>query len=66
MIEETDVDRIIAGIIKEYPENEWLKRSKKALPGVDDFSIMESIEILNGGDVRVVEKDGSEHGLFLP
>lgn len=65
MTEEIDVDGIIAGIMKEYPENEWLKRSKKALPGVDDFSIMECISILNGGDVRVVEKDGSEHGLFV-
>lgn len=65
MSEDIDMDSIIAGIMKEYPENEWLKRSKKALPDVDDFSIMESIAILNGGDVRVVEEDGTEHGLFL-
>lgn len=66
MNEDIDVDRVISGIMKKYPENEWLVRCRAALPGIDDISIMEGIEVLNGGDVRVVEEDGTEHGLFVP
>ncbi len=66
MSEDIDVDGIISDIMKKYPEKEWMKRIKKALPNESELSIMMGIEILNGGDVRVVEEDGTEHGLFVP
>lgn len=59
-------DTVIFDIMQKYPEKEWLKRCHKALPGVDDFELAITFEILSGGDVRIVEDDGTEHGLFDP
>lgn len=61
---ESDADSIIYGIIQKFPEEEWMSRIHEALPCVDDGYIMSSIEIFFGGDVRVVEEDGTEHGYF--
>jgi hypothetical protein len=61
---ESDADNIIYEIVQNFPEKEWMPRIHEVLPGVDDFSIMSTIEIFFGGDVRVVEEDGTEHGYF--
>jgi len=61
---ESDADTIICEIIQKFPEKEWMMRIHEALPDVDDGYIMSTIEIFCGGDVRVVEEDGSEHGYF--
>lgn len=55
---------IIYDIMQQYPEDEWLVRCREALPGVDDGEIVSAFEIFSGGDVIVVEEDGTEHGLF--
>ena len=51
---EVDADKIIFNIMHEYPENEWIANCRKALPDMDDISIMATIEILSGGDVYEV------------
>jgi hypothetical protein len=48
-------DDIIESIVQQYPEAEWLDRCRAELPQADDGYIMSVIEILNGGDVLVVE-----------
>lgn len=59
-------DSIIYDIMQKYPENEWLERCHQALPGVDNADLVIAFEIFSGGDVVVVEEDGSEQGLFVP
>lgn len=61
---ESDEDKVIRDIVQKFPENEWMSRIHEALPGVDDGYVMSTIEIFFGGDVMVVEEDGSEHSLF--
>jgi len=55
---------IIYDIMQKYPEKEWLYRCREALPGDSDGAILSAIEIFCGGDVRVVEEDGTERGYF--
>jgi len=43
---------IIADIIEQFPEKEWLRRCREALPSVDDGAILSAIEIFSGGDVE--------------
>lgn len=50
-----DTDEVIEQIIQQYPEAEWMERCTLALPDADAGYIMSVIEILNGGDVLVVE-----------
>jgi hypothetical protein len=57
-------DTIIYDIMQKYPEKEWLERCQQALPGVDKADLVIAFEIFSGGDVIVVEEDGTEHGLF--
>jgi len=61
---ESDSDSIIYDIVQKFPEEEWMSRIHEALPNIDDGSIMSAIEIFFGGDVRVVEEDGTKHGYF--
>jgi hypothetical protein len=49
-----NMDSIIYDIMQQYPENEWLERSREALPGIDDGEILSAIEIFSGGDVEAV------------
>lgn len=63
---ESNEDKVIRDIVQKFPEKEWMTRIHEALPSVDDGYIMSSIEIFFGGDVMVVEEDGSEHGLIEP
>jgi hypothetical protein len=65
-VTESDEDKVIYDIVQKFPEKEWMSRIHEALPGVDDGYVMSTIEIFFGGDVRVVEEDGTEHGLFVP
>lgn len=57
---------IIWDIMQKYPENEWLERCQQALSEVNDAYLLITFEIFSGGDVIVVEDDGTEHGLFMP
>jgi len=50
MSETKDCIDIVKGIIDKYPEQEWLKQCKKALPNEDIMSIVAAIEIACGGD----------------
>lgn len=63
LTEGTDKDEnfrsLIYDIIQHYPEAEWLERCRYALPGVDDASILITIEFLCGGDVIEVSGDES-------
>ncbi|MGZ8238283.1 MAG: hypothetical protein ACXWTY_10490 [Methylobacter sp.] len=61
---ESNTGSIIYDIVQNFPEEEWMPRIHEALPGVDDGFILSAIEIFFGGDVRVVEEDGTEHGYF--
>jgi len=54
-ISESDFDDVIAQIIESYPESEWMARCRLALPDSDDGYIMSVIEMLNGGDVKVID-----------
>ncbi len=45
---------IIDDIIQTYPEDEWMERCREALPGESDGSIISAIEILTGGDLRMI------------
>ncbi len=62
---EINEDKVIHDIVQKFPEKEWISRIHEALPGVDDGYVMSTIEIFFGGDVRVVEEDGTERGLFV-
>jgi len=64
-VTEINEDKVIHDIVQKFPEKEWISRIHEALPGVDDGYVMSTIEIFFGGDVRVVEEDGTERGLFV-
>lgn len=51
-----EVEQIVGGILKDYPESEWLARCQKALPNYDGMPLIVLIEILSGGDVYEVEE----------
>lgn len=63
---DSNTDTVIHEIVQKFPEEEWMSRIHEALPGIDDGYVMSTIEIFFGGDVMVVEEDGSEHGLSMP
>jgi hypothetical protein len=54
MAEMTPADyvTIIEDILEKYPEDQWLKKCKKALPDTDEGIILAAIEILCGGDLK--------------
>jgi iron-sulfur cluster repair protein YtfE (RIC family) len=56
----SSADKVIADIVREYPEDEWMDRCREALPGSSEGFIMSGIEICCGGDVILVDEDGNE------
>lgn len=58
------LDQTIGEIVKQFPEDEWLKRCHQALPDVDDGVILSTIEILNGGDVFVLNENDCPNSFF--
>lgn len=55
MNHQTDLNQVIFNIMQAYPEDQWLSRCQKAMPDMDDISIMAIIEILSGGDVAEIQ-----------
>lgn len=47
---------VIQGIIAQFPEMEWLARSRLALPDCTDGEILSIIEFLCGGDVLAIDE----------
>ena len=45
---------VVDSIMQKYPEAEWLKECRTAMPGVDDGSIVSAFEVLSGGDLEEV------------
>lgn len=48
-------DEVIATVLKQYPRAQWLAQCRLALPAADDGYLMSVIEILNGGDIKVID-----------
>jgi hypothetical protein len=60
MNQEIDYPAIIKTIIDSYPESEWIEKCHKSLPDFDDLTIKDTIMILCGGDVFIVDENGNE------
>ena len=57
-------DEIIHQIIADYPESEWLKVCRAALPDISDGEIASIIEVMSGGDVLVIDEASTMDGQF--
>lgn len=55
-------DEVIATVLKKYPRAQWLAQSRLALPDADDGFLMNVIEILNGGDIKVIDDCVQKNG----
>ena len=56
MINDAEGSNIIADIIKNNPESDWIEMCEKALPDWSIGAILSTIEIECGGDVYEVEE----------